>query len=249
LSSSDPAAINMEIQKNRTTRGRPDKKSVNSVRKGNWTVAESEEALRLLFDTANDYSAITVTPKGDIASWNTGAERLHGYQTDEIIGKHFSCLYSPDDLERGLPDHALELATVQGRHQAQTWQVRKDGSRFYGNVIIGPLKSKGGKLSGFSKVTRDLTEAQFAEMAHALVESFPSAILLIDHDGRIIQMNGDGYPNSRALPRPPSPARGRLQRRSSHSPHGSWPRALGAAEGRNRISRGHYVEPNQLRQG
>ena len=181
--------FNMELQKTKRMRRQPGKSSENSARKDNWTVAESAETLRLLLDTANDYSVIRVTPEGEIASWNTGAERLYAYRADEIIGKHFSCLYSPDDLERGLPDHALELATVQGRHQAQTWQVRKDGSRFCGNVIIGPLKSKSGKLSGFSKVTRDLTETQFAEMAHALVESFPSAILLIDHDGRIIQMN------------------------------------------------------------
>ena len=170
-------------------RRRPGKSSENSARKDSWTAAESEETLRLLLDTAKEYSVIRVTPEGEIASWNSGAERLYAYRADEIIGKHFSCLYSPDDLERGLPDHALELATIQGCHQAQTWQVRKDGSRFCGNVIIGPLKSKSGKLSGFSKVTRDLTEAQFAEMAHALVESFPSAILVIDHDGRIIQMN------------------------------------------------------------
>jgi diguanylate cyclase (GGDEF)-like protein/PAS domain S-box-containing protein len=179
----------MEIQKHRRMRRQPGKSSENSARKDSWTAAESEETLRLLLDTAKEYSVIRVTPEGEIASWNSGAERLYAYRADEIIGKHFSCLYSPDDLERGLPDHALELATIQGCHQAQTWQVRKDGSRFCGNVIIGPLKSKSGKLSGFSKVTRDLTEAQFAEMAHALVESFPSAILVIDHDGRIIQMN------------------------------------------------------------
>ena len=133
--------FNMELQKTKRMRWQPGKSSENSARKDNWTVAESEETLRLLLDTANDYSVIRVTPEGEIASWNTGAERLYAYRADEIIGKHFSCLYSPDDLERGLPDHALELATVQGRHQAQTWQVRKDGSRFCGNVIIGPLKS------------------------------------------------------------------------------------------------------------
>ena len=181
--------LNVGSQKQRKIRARPDKTSENSPGKGNWSVAESEEAIRLLLDTANDYSVITVTPKGDIASWNTGAERLHGYQTDEIIGKHFSCLYSPDDLDGGLPDHALEMATRQGRHQAQIWQVRKDGSRFYGNVIIAPVKSKDGRLIGFCKITRDLSEIQFAEMACALFEAFPSAIVVIDHGGQIIQMN------------------------------------------------------------
>jgi diguanylate cyclase (GGDEF)-like protein/PAS domain S-box-containing protein len=179
----------MELHKSRRTHRRTDKASENSARKDHRIGAESVETLHLLLDTAKDYSVIRVTPEGEIASWNMGAERLYGYRDDEIIGKHFSCLYSPEDLEGDLPAHSLELATVQGRHQAQTWQVRKDGSRFYGNVIIGPLKSKSGKLIGFSKVTRDLTEAQFAEMAHTLVESFPSAILVIDHNGRILQMN------------------------------------------------------------
>lgn len=180
----------MELHKNRRTRRRTDKSSENAAKKGHRTAAESVETLRLLLDTANDYSVITVTPGGAIASWNTAAERIYGHRTAEIIGKHFSCLYSPDDLEPGLPDQALELATLQGRHQAQTWQVRKDGSRFCGNVIIAPLKSKNGKLIGFSKITRDLTEIQFAEMARALVESFPSAILVFDQDRRIVQMNG-----------------------------------------------------------
>lgn len=179
----------MEVQKNRRMRRRPGKSLESFAGKDHWTLAEPEETLRLLLETADDYSVIRLTPGGHIASWNSGAERLYGYRADEIIGKHFSCLYSPDDLERGLPDHALELATAQGRHQAHTWQVRKDASRFCVNVTIGPLKSKSGKLIGFSKVTRDLTEAQFAEMAHALVESFPSAILVIDHEGRILQMN------------------------------------------------------------
>jgi len=179
----------MELHKNRKTRRRTDISSENAAKKNPRTAAESVETLRLLLDTAVDYSAITVTPEGKIASWNTAAERLYAHRADEIIGKHFSCLYSPDDAERGLPDQALELATVQGRHQAQIWQARKDGSRFCGHVIVAPLKSKSGKLIGFSKITRDLTEIQFAEMARAVIESFPSAIIVIDHHGRIIQMN------------------------------------------------------------
>ena len=163
--------------------------SANSARKDNGTIADSEQTLHLLLDTANDWSVITLSSEGKIASWNTGAERLYGFRADEIIGKHFSCLYSPDDIERGMTDRALELASVQGSHQAQTWQVRKDGSRFCGNVIIAPVKSKSGKVIGFSKITRDLTDTQFAEMARALVESFPSAIVMLDHNGRIVQLN------------------------------------------------------------
>jgi len=179
----------VKSQKPKRMRGRQDKTPETSAIQPDGTVAKSQETLRLLLETAKEYSVVMLGPEGEITSWNTNAERLYGYPSEEIIGKHFSCLYSADDLERGLPDHALELAAAQGHHQAQIWRVREDGSRFCANVTIAPLKAKGGKLIGFCKITRDLTEIKFAEMARALFESFPSAIVVIDHHGRLIEMN------------------------------------------------------------
>jgi diguanylate cyclase (GGDEF)-like protein/PAS domain S-box-containing protein len=176
-------------QKPKRMRGRQDKTPETSAIQLDGTVAKSKDALRLLLETANDYSVVILGPQGEITSWNTNAERLYGYRSDEIIGKNLSSLYSTDDVERGGPDDALKLATAEGRNQQQTWHLRKDGSRFFADVTIAPLKDESGRLFGFCKITRDLTEIKFAEMARALFECFPSAIVVIDHDGRIVEMN------------------------------------------------------------
>jgi rsbT co-antagonist protein RsbR len=102
-------------------------------------------------------------PDGYVVSWNPGAERFKGYRADEIIGKHFSCFYTAEDIQRGLPDRELETAASEGRFEDEGWRVRKDGKRFWANVVISALRDKDGTLRGFSKVTRDLTERRQAE--------------------------------------------------------------------------------------
>jgi diguanylate cyclase (GGDEF)-like protein/PAS domain S-box-containing protein len=152
-------------------------------------LGECEELFRLLAESANDYAIFMLDPDGCVVSWNVGAERLTGYRADEIIGKHFSCFYSADDIRRGMPELVLTTATTEGRNEDQSWRVRKDGSCFFANVIITALRDKKGNLTGFSKITRDLTEVRFAEIARGLFESFPDAIIVIDRHGRITQMN------------------------------------------------------------
>jgi PAS domain S-box-containing protein len=123
----------------------------------------SEERFRLLIEGVRDYAILSLTPTGYITSWNVGAEHIKGYQADEIIGQHFSRFYTEEDLERGRPQTALVTAMDEGRSEDEGWRVRKDGSRFWANVVITPLRDQEGKLIGFSKITRDLSERKQAE--------------------------------------------------------------------------------------
>ena len=102
-------------------------------------------------------------PHGQIVTWNAGAERLKGYRADEIIGQHFSRFYPQEAIDRGWPAHELKVAAAEGRFEDEGWRVRKDGSRFWANVVITALRDEHGQLRGFSKVTRDLTERKQAE--------------------------------------------------------------------------------------
>jgi rsbT co-antagonist protein RsbR len=102
-------------------------------------------------------------PGGHVASWNAGAERFKGWRAAEIIGQNFSCFYPDDAVQRGLPEQELKAAAKEGRFEDEGWRVRKDGSKFWANVIISALRDKDGTLRGYSKVTRDLTERNQAE--------------------------------------------------------------------------------------
>ncbi len=117
----------------------------------------------LLVDAVKDYAILMLGPDGRVVSWNPGAERIKGYRAEEIMGQHFSCFYSDEDIECGKPERELTIAATQGRLGDQGWRVRKDGSRFWANVIIIALRDAAGGLRGFAKVTRDLTEHRRAE--------------------------------------------------------------------------------------
>jgi PAS domain S-box-containing protein len=119
---------------------------------------QSEERFRLLVSEVTDYAILMLDPEGLIASWNTGAERIKGYRSEEIIGQHFSRFYPTEDVERGKPAHELKVASERGRFEDEGWRVRKDGSRFWANVVITALRDGTGRLRGFAKVTRDITE-------------------------------------------------------------------------------------------
>src|SRR5438477_1584814 len=115
-----------------------------------------------MVEQSRDYALFILDPSGRIMSWNLGAERLKGYAADEIIGRHFSTFYTREAVESGWPAHELQVATVEGRFEDEGWRVRKDGSRFWANVIITALFQQG-RLVGYAKVTRDLTERRKSE--------------------------------------------------------------------------------------
>lgn len=125
----------------------------------------SEERFRRLVQGVTDYAIYMLDPNGFVSSWNAGAERFKGYTADEIIGEHFSRFYTPEDLEAGIPKIALETARNEGRFEAEGWRLRKDGSRFWANVVIDPIRGDDGALLGFTKITRDLTERKLAQEA------------------------------------------------------------------------------------
>lgn len=121
------------------------------------------EMLQLLVENINEYEIIMLDPKGTVLTWSPAAERMKGFRPDEIIGKHFSAFYTPEDLASGKPARELEVAAREGRFEDENWRVRKDGSKFWANVVITALRDREGKLKGFGKVTRDLSERKQAE--------------------------------------------------------------------------------------
>src|SRR3984957_12673021 len=117
----------------------------------------TEERFRLLVDAVQDYAIFMLDVEGYVSSWNTGAARIKGYGVSEIIGKHFSIFYPEEDIRAGKPARELEVATKEGRFEDEGWRLRKDGSRFWANVILTAIKDDTGTLIGFGKVTRDFT--------------------------------------------------------------------------------------------
>jgi len=131
------------------------------------TLRQSEERFRLLVEGVSDYAIFMLDTNGYVVTWNSGAERIKGYQANEIIGQHFSRFYPPDVVEGGWPDHELQIATETGRFVEDGWRIRKDGSKFWANVMITALRDEGGRLRGFAKLTRDLSERKRAEALEA----------------------------------------------------------------------------------
>ncbi len=124
---------------------------------------ENEQLFELMIANVRDYAIFMLDPTGHVATWNLGAERINGYRADEIIGKHFSTFYPRVDVEAGKCEMELEVAAREGRFEDLGWRVRKDGSRFWANVVISAMRDAGGHLVGFSKVTRDMTDRKRAE--------------------------------------------------------------------------------------
>ncbi len=118
----------------------------------------ADQRFRLLVESVKDYALMIMDPTGHISTWNEGGERIKGYKASEIIGKHFSVFYPPEDVAAGKCERELEVAADEGRFEEEGWRVRKDGTQFWANVVISPMRDRNGTLIGFSKVTRDLTE-------------------------------------------------------------------------------------------
>ncbi len=129
------------------------------------TLRESEERYRLVIESVKEYAIFTLDPEGYVTSWNKGAQNIKGYTADEIIGENFSRFYPPEEAARGAPQKNLQLAVQGGRFEIENWRVRKDGKRFWANIVITPLRDEMGQLRGFSKVVRDMTRRKQADEA------------------------------------------------------------------------------------
>jgi formate hydrogenlyase transcriptional activator len=135
----------------------------------------SEERLHLIIENARDYAIFMLDPAGNVATWNPGAERLKGYSAKEIVGCHFSVFYTQEDLNRRKPEHVLEVAKADGRFEEEGWRVRKDGSRFWANIVITAIRRKDGELIAFSKITRDFSNRKTAQ--ESLLLELSNAVL------------------------------------------------------------------------
>ncbi|HZH12119.1 MAG TPA: PAS domain S-box protein [Microvirga sp.] len=140
-------------------------------RKAEEALRESEQRFRLLVQGVTDYAIYMLDPEGHVSNWNPGAQRIKGYTEDEILGEHFSRFYTEEDRAAGLPQRVLEIAKRDGRFEAEGWRVRKDGTRFWANVVIDPIYSDTKRLIGFAKITRDITERRNAQEALAQAQA------------------------------------------------------------------------------
>jgi PAS domain S-box-containing protein len=156
------------------------------------------ELFRLLVHSVKDYAIFLLDPEGHVATWNEGAQRIKGYAEEEIVGQHFSVFYAAEVVASGWPEYELTVAQAEGRFEDEGWRVRKDGSRFWADVVITALRDSSGVLRGFAKVTRDLTERKLAEEAlrqseeryRMLVEGIRDyAIFMLDVDGHVVTWN------------------------------------------------------------
>jgi PAS domain S-box-containing protein len=153
-----------------------------------------ERRLQLLVKAVVDYALFLLNPEGFVVSWNTGARRLKGYDETEIVGKHFSCFFTPEDQKRGLPRTALETAAKEGRFESEGWRVRKDGSRFWVLAVLDAVRDEEGELLGFVKITRDMTERRealateqrFRQMVESVIDY---AIFHLDRNGMVSTWN------------------------------------------------------------
>ncbi|MGO6672684.1 PAS domain S-box protein [Rhizobium leguminosarum] len=128
-------------------------------------IRQSEEQFRRLVQGVSDYAIYMLDPGGNVSSWNFGAERIKGYRPQEIIGRHFSTFYTPEDREAGVPEKALGIARAEGRFEREGWRVRKDGTRFWASVVIDAIRDEEGDVLGFAKITRDITEKMETQRA------------------------------------------------------------------------------------
>ena len=175
----------------------------------------AEVRLRLLVGSVRDYAIYMLDPTGHVASWNRGAQQIKGYVEAEIVGQHFSRFFTPEDVAAGRPDATLRAAAATGRHEEENWRVRKDGSRFWADVVITAVRDDRGALVGFAKVTRDLTERRRTEQSlraseerfRILAVTANDAILSADRQGNITYLNPGaervfGYSAEEATGRP-----------------------------------------------
>jgi diguanylate cyclase (GGDEF)-like protein/PAS domain S-box-containing protein len=156
-------------------------------------LVQSEERFRLTVESVQDYAIFMLDCEGHVASWNAGAQRIQGYTADEIVGRHFSTFHTPDDVERKHPEASLRIAVETGRFEEEGWRVRKDGGRFFAQVLLTALRDKSGNLRGFSKITRDITHRKSLEETKArllaLLEETSDFVGTARPDGTVLYAN------------------------------------------------------------
>ena len=139
-------------------------RDMTEQREAQHALLEAERRFRILVQGVTDYAIFMLDPEGKVANWNAGAQRIKGYSPEDIVGQHFSVFYTPEERDAGVPHRALEMARRVGRYEAEGWRVRKDGTRFWASVVVDAIHDDDGKLIGFAKITRDMTEKRDAQL-------------------------------------------------------------------------------------
>lgn len=175
----------------------PDRRGSTAKRTAERALRQNQERMRLLADGTRDYGIFMLDVDGRIVTWTPGAQRLKGYSAAEAIGQHFSIFYSKAESASGHPERELELAAANGRYEEDAWRIRKDGTRFWANVVITALHGADGTLLGYGKVTRDITERKLAEQAlqsseerfRGAFDDAPNGVSLSGPEGHFLQVN------------------------------------------------------------
>ncbi len=176
-------------------------RDISERKRAAGAVRTAEERFRLMVDSVKDYAIFSTDMDGLIDSWNTGAERVFGYAESEIIGLPFGTIFTPEDRAGGRPEYELSSAAAKGRSDDERWHIRKDGSRFFASGMVTPIKDQAGRIIGFTKVARDITERmqtqerlrKSEEEFHTLAESIPQLAWMAHHDGNIFWYNKQWY--------------------------------------------------------
>jgi diguanylate cyclase (GGDEF)-like protein/PAS domain S-box-containing protein len=163
----------------------------SSARGRAWgALRDTEEKYRMLLDGVQDYAIFMLDLRGQVVSWNAGAERIKGYTAEQILGQNFCCFFSSEDIKRGRPEELLRITAASGRHEEQAMRVRKDGSQFLASITFTALHDSGGHLQGFSEISHDLSERKESEARYrGLLEAAPDAMVVVDQHGEILLLN------------------------------------------------------------
>lgn len=155
----------------------PDNPSAETARASVEALLTSEERFRLILESVRDHAIFMLDVDGHVATWNGAAERFTGYRADEILERHCSVFFTTEDVARGRPEAELEIAARDGRLEVEDWRIRKDGSRFWADVVVSAVRGSDGALVGFTKVVRDVTDRRRAtEQFRLALEAAPTSI-------------------------------------------------------------------------
>ncbi len=166
---------------------------------------DPDEHLRALVDRVADLAIFMLDARGNVATWNAGAERLMGYPSTEILGRHFSRFYLPEDIAAGKPRLVLAMAEREGGCEQEGWRLRQDGARFWAKVVITALRDGAGRLVGYGKVARDISRQHRAtEQFRLAIEAAPTGMIMFDERGQIVMVNAHveglfGYPREELI--------------------------------------------------